>query len=100
MTNYKKDCPLCKLYYENDIKTKFFYKDENWILVECLSCHVPLLVYKTHISYTPLTFIDLEELFRKYKGNKWYIPVNHSDYYVDCRMRKIPEHFHCHYRKK
>lgn len=97
--NYMENCDLCNLIAGNVI-TKKYYENDNWIIVDCKSCKVPMLVSKVHTSYTHLTLIDLEELFRGYKGDKWFIPVNHSDYYVDCRMRKIPEHFHCHYRKR
>ena len=93
------NCCLCRL-VEGDVTTRKYYEDDEWIIVDCKTCKVPMLVSKVHASYTHFTLIDLELMFRKYKGNKWFIPVNHGDYYVDCRMKAVPAHFHCHYRKK
>lgn len=93
------NCSLCRL-VEGNVITKKYYEDDEWLIVDCKVCQVPMLVSKKHISYTHLTLIELEKIFRGYKDNKWFIPVKHDNYYVDCKMRAIPSHFHCHYRRK
>jgi len=47
-----KSCPLCKLTYGNEIKTKVYYINSNVMIVDCLSCKTPMLVIKKH-GYVP-----------------------------------------------
>jgi diadenosine tetraphosphate (Ap4A) HIT family hydrolase len=43
----EKDCPLCKLATGN-IKTKLYYQDKIVIIVNCLTCKIPMIVLKRH----------------------------------------------------
>jgi len=42
-----KECPLCKL-AAGDIKTKLYYQDKLIIIVDCLTCGIPMVVLKEH----------------------------------------------------
>ena len=67
-------------------------EDDDWIMVNCKTCKIPMLVYKKHVKKSPKSLRFLKHMFEK------YVEAKHAYYYVDCRMRKIPNHFHCHYR--
>ena len=43
----RKSCELCKL-VEGKIKTKSYYRDSEFIIVDCLTCRIPMLVFKHH----------------------------------------------------
>jgi len=43
----EKDCPLCKL-ATGSVKTKLYYQDKVVIIVNCLTCGIPMIVLKRH----------------------------------------------------
>ena len=81
------DCPLCKL-AEGDIKTKLYYQNDDYIIVDCLTCKTPMLVAKRH-DYTPSPGERgrLLELCKKLFGDK----ASFRGY-----MRSLPQHWHEH----
>ena len=88
-------CPLCQLAAGKAKTDKIYYEDNIWIMVDCRSCHIPMLVHKKHVPYIHTALEDLEKLFVTYVTG-----VDHSKRFVDCRMRALPAHFHAHYRIK
>lgn len=46
----KVSCPLCRLYINREIKTALHYEDGSCIIVDCITCDVPMAVYKSHVS--------------------------------------------------
>lgn len=40
-------CELCEL-VSGDVKTKKYYRDENCIIVDCLTCRIPMAVINHH----------------------------------------------------
>ena len=42
-------CEDCKL-AQGDIKNKIYYNDNKVIVVDCLTCNVPLIVWKDHTT--------------------------------------------------
>ncbi len=43
----RKSCELCKL-VEGKIKTRLYYRDSEFLIVDCLTCRIPMLVFKHH----------------------------------------------------
>ena len=43
----KEDCPLCRL-VKGDIKTRKYYSDGTCIVVDCLTCLLPMVVVNHH----------------------------------------------------
>lgn len=41
-------CVLCDLVYDRDVKTELHWENERFMIVECLTCRVPMLVFKEH----------------------------------------------------
>jgi len=43
----KEGCPLCRL-VEGEIKTHKYYRDVTCIIVDCLTCRIPMVVVNHH----------------------------------------------------
>jgi len=41
-------CELCDIYEKRKIKTKLHYEDKKVIVVDCLTCRIPMVVLKRH----------------------------------------------------
>ena len=70
-------CELCDLVFNRNIKTKFHFEDDNFIMVDCDHCKVPMLVYKKHTPELPKELKkEVHSLFLKYATvvhiRKWY----------------------------
>lgn len=78
------NCPLCNL----EMKTRWWYEDELWILCECLTCKVPMFVFKKHEQPTEQQVARAVLMaMARYPGK-----------IVDHRMRAVPNHYHFHVR--
>jgi len=42
------DCPLCNL----EKKTRWYYEDDKYVVCDCLTCKVPMVVLKSHLQCT------------------------------------------------
>jgi len=81
------NCELCKL----EKKTKWHFEDDFFVLLDCDTCKVPMLVLRRHD--TKLTKDEKEILdFLVWKYNNLGKP--------DYVMRSIPQHFHLHFREE
>lgn len=86
-------CRLCALYEKREIYTTFYYEDEDWIIVECDQCKVPMIVYKRHEGHPPQEVRDaalrkIASVMAEYGIPGWF----------DDRMRSIKDHYHAHWR--
>lgn len=115
-----KDCPLCKLVYENDVLTEVIQKTDKFILTYCVICRVPMAVLKEHRpSFTQQEKASIRAIFKnllKKNQEPIFEPDNLEGIYgseqfqpdfdgtigwvIDWEQRKIPEHAHCHLRPK
>jgi len=43
----QESCPLCRL-VKGDIKTRKYYSDSTCIVVDCLTCRIPMVVVNHH----------------------------------------------------
>ena len=89
-------CKLCDLIKINGHEQEITYQDDNFVMVSCLSCHVPMLVFKYHSDFLPADFYRyIEHLMTE------HAPVENIDeWFIDYKMSKIPEHWHCHLRER
>lgn len=88
---YNGACDLCGLTFDGEIKTRKHYEDDDFIVVDCLICRVPMAVLKDHRS----EFTDDE----KARLRKMFFDLFGSLGDPDWEQRRIPEHAHVHFRK-
>ena len=89
-------CELCKLIIDRNVITKKYYEDANFMMVDCRSCHTPMLVYKKHV-------VEIDEADRAMAYHLFYKHaerIDMSGWYVNYEMRTIKDHWHCHLRRK
>ena len=91
------NCELCKL---NTIE-KEFYRDEDFVVISCMSCHVPMVVPFEHID--PTHSNDYEKLKERMENELFKAGFNfygNLNFYIDKQERSILDHMHWHARKK
>jgi len=78
-------CPLCDL----EKKTHWYHENESFVVCECLSCEVPMYVWKSHVLVP--TVVEQRTM---YDDAKKRFP----DRKIDLVRRGVPDHFHFHCR--
>lgn len=87
---YDPTCDLCGLAIDGEVKTKKHYEDEDFVIVDCLICRIPMAVLKEHrVAFTADEKERLLKIFTDLFGDG-----QHPDF----EQRRIPEHAHVHYR--
>ena len=85
-------CELCKLH---TILKVYDDSDSRWIIMDCMSCLVPMAVWYDHtMSIPPRDWIEMEMALRAV-GNKEY---GRGEYSIDTTQRTISDHLHWHVR--
>lgn len=88
--DYDPSCDLCGLVFEGEVKTPKHYEDEDFVIVDCMICRVPMAVLKEHrAAFTDEEKRRLIGIFRDLFG---------GDHTPDFEQRRIPDHAHVHYR--
>lgn len=78
------DCELCKL----ERRSKWHYEDDLVIICDCVTCGIPMLVFKTHGPRTQEEHLDARiEIVEQY--GKRLIKIR-------TKARKIIDHEHWH----
>lgn len=78
------ECDLCKLEH----KTSWYYEDSDFVILECDTCHVPMVVYKKHIIKMPeRKIIYIKKLSYQIFGEQ----ITFRE-----EQRKIKDHWHIH----
>ncbi len=89
--NESDPCQLCEA---AEVTVRFYEDEECWI-AECESCGVPMVVWKRH-GQNPLdTTVDSMLAKLRLVGDEYY---GGREYFIDRKMRQIPDHFHAHAR--
>jgi len=78
------DCLLCIL----EKKTKIYYENKLYTILDCATCNVPMYVWKSH------EFPTVKQRIEMYSDANKRFP----DRKLDLVRRQIPEHFHFHMR--
>jgi len=89
------ECELCKLVNQRNIVTVKHYEDSQFIMVDCKTCHTPMLVSKHHAA--DIDDIDKEMAYHLFYKHAQRVDI--SKWYVDYEMRSIKDHWHCHLRR-
>jgi len=97
------ECELCKLDRINHV----FYNCDDFIIISCDSCNVPMAVPYEHIDPTEVKMLTGEETRKRHDLKKRMetellkIAYNFFDdleFYIDKKENKIPNHMHWHTR--
>ena len=86
-------CELCLL----EIRTRIYYENDFFIILDCKDCKVPMSVWKEHIMEIP----EPDEYVMKsllLEAGETIFGIN--GFYIDKAQKKIPNHLHWHARKK
>lgn len=80
-------CELCDL-VAGDVKTRFYYKNKTCIIVDCLTCHIPMAVLAHHGAASErekgLIMNAIESLFEY--GSIRFTPrkiLDHTHYHIE-----------------
>ena len=88
-------CELCNL----EKKTKWYFEDDKWIICDCLTCGIPMLIYKKHTMEIPAK--DLSYIFHLLRYNfddpKRLFGREFNKITFRMSQRKIKDHFHIHF---
>ena len=85
------ECELC----EAARITPWYFEDEMCWVAECEFCSVPMVVWRQH-SATP-SEAEKELMHRRLAD---VVAAEFGfDYFVDDKMRNIPDHYHAHARR-
>ena len=80
------ECPLCS---PIEHKTKWYYEDKDWAVLDCDTCGVPMIVYKKH-GESP-TVDEFDELLQYFTD--WNLIGSRR---IRTEQRKIKDHWHIH----
>ena len=86
-------CDLCLL----KRRTNVYIDNEYFIILDCDSCHVPMIVWKEHTMDVPDPDKQMMEVFLIEVSNQFY---EGKSYFIDKKQRAVLDHMHWHARLK
>ena len=89
-------CDLCLL----KRKTNVYIDNEYFIIMECDSCFVPMVVWKEHTMDVPEPDEQIMEAFLIETANMFYESWDGKAFFIDKNQREIFDHLHWHARLK
>jgi len=89
-------CELCEL----KIKTNIYLENEYFIILDCIDCQVPMIVWKEHTMSVPEPDEQVMEAFLIEVANQFYESWDGKGYFIDKNQRKVFDHLHWHVRRK
>ena len=87
------DCGLCLL----KVRTNVYLENRFFIILDCKSCLVPMVVWKDHTMDVSEPDGQVMEAFLTEVANQFYGDKN---YFIDKNQRDILDHIHWHARLK
>ena len=87
------DCELCLL----ERRINVYIDNEYFIIMDCDSCHVPMIVWKEHTMDVPEPDEQVMEAFLTEVANRFY---EGKSYFIDKNQRDILDHIHWHARSE
>ena len=88
------DCELCLLQRKRNV----YIDNEYFIIMDCDSCHVPMIVWKEHTMDVPDPDKQMMEAFLTEVANQFYESWDGKGYFIDKNQREIFDHIHWHAR--
>ena len=89
-------CDLCLL----KRKTNVYIDNEYFIIMDCDSCHVPMVVWKEHTMDVPEPDEQMMKAFLIEVSNQFYESWDGKGYFIDKNQRAVLDHLHWHARLK
>ena len=86
-------CDLCKL----ERRINVYVENEYFIILDCDTCCVPMVVWKEHTMDVPKPDEQVMEAFLTEVANQFY---EGKSYFIDKNQREILDHIHWHARLK
>ena len=86
-------CDLCLL----KRKINVYIDNEYFIIMDCDSCHVPMVVWKEHTMDVPEPDEQVMEAFLTEVANQFY---EGKSYFIDKNQRDVLDHIHWHARSE
>jgi len=90
------DCDLCLL----KRRTNVYIDNEYFIIMDCDSCHVPMIVWKEHTMDVPEPDEQMMKAFLIEVSNQFYESWDGKGYFIDKNQRAVLDHLHWHARLK
>ena len=90
------DCDLCLL----KRRTNVYIDNEYFIIMDCDSCFVPMIVWKEHTMDVPEPDEQIMEAFLIETSNMFYESWDGKGYFIDKNQRAVLDHLHWHARLK
>jgi hypothetical protein len=87
------DCELC----EAARITPWYHEDDFCWVAECEVCSVPMVVWREH---DPLPPHDVKAALHAQLAAVMVAQFPKVEYVLDDNLRSIPNHYHCHARRK
>jgi hypothetical protein len=84
------DCLLCRA---EQVTARLFEDEECWV-ADCMVCATPMVVWRVHGHPDPEVQARLVEHLERLAATRY----GDEGYWVDDRMRRIPDHWHAHAR--
>lgn len=84
------DCLLCRA---EQVTARLFEDEECWV-ADCMVCATPMVVWRVHGHPDPEVQARLLEHLERLAATRY----GDEGYWVDDRMRRIPDHWHAHAR--
>ena len=89
-------CDLCLL----KRRTNVYIDNEYFIIMDCDSCHVPMIVWKEHTMDVPEPDEQMMKAFLIEVSNQFYESWDGKGYFIDKNQRAVLDHLHWHARLK
>ena len=89
---YVMTCELCIL----ADKTFVYIENDAFIVMNCNSCLVPMIVWKDHTMSIPEPDVNIMEIFLTECAEQFY---GDTPFFIDKKQRSILDHLHWHARK-
>jgi len=90
------DCDLCLL----KRRTNVYIDNEYFIIMDCDSCFVPMIVWKEHTMDVPEPDEQMMKAFLIEVSNQFYESWDGKGYFIDKNQRAVLDHLHWHARLK
>ena len=87
------NCDLCLL----KRKTNVYLDNEYFIIMDCDSCQVPMIVWKEHTMDVPDPDKQMMKAFLIEVSNQFY---EDKSYFIDKTQRDVLDHIHWHARSE
>ena len=81
-------------------KINVYIDNEYFIIMDCDSCQVPMIVWKEHTMDVPDPDKQMMKAFLTEVANQFYESWDGKGYFIDKNQRDVLDHIHWHARLK